>query len=151
MLQLAHKFESFDWLYNLTGKVVLKAKSRWMALNETLRHSANNRLTSRKRIIFCNIWLSMNTCCPLLILGWATMSQTRKRSQMYFATHYRKISAVLTMDFIWQIEIVMKILGLMDSGRKRISCLSGGECKRLSIGLELIDNPAILFLDEPTR
>ncbi len=50
-----------------------------------------------------------------------------------------------------QIENVMKTLGLMDSRKTQISCLSGGECKRLSIGLELIDNPAILFLDEPTR
>lgn len=45
----------------------------------------------------------------------------------------------------------MKTLGLTESRQTRISCLSGGECKRLSVGLELINNPTILFLDEPTR
>lgn len=45
----------------------------------------------------------------------------------------------------------MNTLGLTNSQSTRVSCLSGGECKRLAIGLELIDNPAILFLDEPTR
>ena len=45
----------------------------------------------------------------------------------------------------------MATLGLTETGRTRISCLSGGECKRISIGLELVNNPTILFLDEPTR
>jgi ABC-type multidrug transport system ATPase subunit len=53
--------------------------------------------------------------------------------------------------YLPQIENVLATLGLTEAGRTRISCLSGGECKRLSIALELVNNPTILFLDEPTR
>ncbi|XP_057375095.1 ATP-binding cassette sub-family G member 1-like isoform X2 [Daphnia carinata] len=49
-----------------------------------------------------------------------------------------------------KVESIVKTLGLSNSTKTRISCLSGGERKRLSIGLELFDDPYFLFLDEPT-
>jgi hypothetical protein len=44
----------------------------------------------------------------------------------------------------------MDQLGLRDHAGKRVSNLSGGQRKRVSVGAELLAKPSILFLDEPS-
>ncbi len=45
---------------------------------------------------------------------------------------------------------VLASLGLSDRADQRVSLLSGGERKRASIAVELLNRPRALFLDEPT-
>uniref|UniRef100_U5ERX5 Putative the eye pigment transporter n=1 Tax=Corethrella appendiculata TaxID=1370023 RepID=U5ERX5_9DIPT len=45
---------------------------------------------------------------------------------------------------------IIKILGLEKCTHNMVAKLSGGERKRLSIGLELVTDPQIMFFDEPT-
>jgi ABC-type multidrug transport system ATPase subunit len=55
-----------------------------------------------------------------------------------------------------RVEKVMRQLNLIKCGDTRVGVpgvtrgISGGERRRVSIGLELLVNPRLLFLDEPT-
>ena len=48
------------------------------------------------------------------------------------------------------IDEVIHIVGLDSKADARIRTLSGGQQRRLDLGLGIVGNPAILFLDEPT-
>jgi ABC-2 type transport system ATP-binding protein len=45
---------------------------------------------------------------------------------------------------------VLELIGLSEKAEERIKRLSGGQQRRLDVGLGIIGNPELLFLDEPT-
>src|ERR1019366_10420516 len=48
------------------------------------------------------------------------------------------------------VEEVIQLVGLAEKADDRVKSLSGGQQRRLDLGLGIIGNPNLLFLDEPT-
>ncbi|KAL5239615.1 hypothetical protein ACI65C_007025 [Semiaphis heraclei] len=72
------------------------------------------------------------------------------RESMTVAAHLKLPTTESTTSKSGQVEDLLDALGLSIHGDTITKRLSGGQKKRLSIALELITNPSILFLDEPT-
>ena len=66
---------------------------------------------------------------------------TVKENLALFATFYPKSR---------HIDDVLQMINLTEHQHKQVKSLSGGQLQRLAIGLAIINDPEIIFLDEPT-
>ncbi len=69
---------------------------------------------------------------------------------LYYVAKLRLSSDVSTAEIEQIIDEVLDVTGLSERRDVPISQLSGGQRKRVSIAVELITKPSVIFLDEPT-
>lgn len=74
---------------------------------------------------------------------------------LLFAAKLRLPESIPLSSKVSRVYDVLSQLGLSDVANNRIGSgerrgLSGGEMRRVSIGLELVGDPEVLILDEPT-
>lgn len=77
------------------------------------------------------------------------------RETLMFSARLRLPSVVPMSEKIARVEVLMRELGLSHVastrvGNEHVHGLSGGERRRVSIGVDVIHDPAVLILDEPT-
>ena len=71
-------------------------------------------------------------------------------STLYYVAKLRLSRDVSTGEIDQIIDEVLDVTGLMERRDVPINQLSGGQRKRVSIAVELITKPSVIFLDEPT-
>jgi ABC transport system ATP-binding/permease protein len=79
-------------------------------------------------------------------------SELTVEQSMYYAAKLRLPKSTTESEIQDKITEVLKNLKMDDTllRHRKVSDLSGGQRKRVSIGVELLNDPNILFLDEPT-
>jgi ABC-type multidrug transport system ATPase subunit len=78
------------------------------------------------------------------------------RETIMFSANLRLPESISLFEKKARVEEVLHMLGLAHVGNTIIGgngvrSISGGERRRVSIGVELVTSPSVLFLDEPTR
>jgi ABC-type multidrug transport system ATPase subunit/pSer/pThr/pTyr-binding forkhead associated (FHA) protein len=79
-----------------------------------------------------------------------THDQLTARSALGYAAELRFPSDTGKSERRERVEEVLGELEMSQHGDTRVDRLSGGQNKRVNIGLELLTKPSLLFLDEPT-
>ena len=73
------------------------------------------------------------------------------RDQFAYTAFLRLPQAWPKQKKLDEVESIIKLLRLGKVADSKIQMLSGGEKKRVNIGTELLTDPSVLLLDEPTR
>ena len=103
-----------------------------MTMATHLKLGFNNITSDYKMQLICWIWIveTTNNLVLLIFHGFKTIS-------------------IVCASCI-QIQSILELLGLETRYNTKCGKLSGGQMKRMGIALELISNPSVIFLDEPT-
>ncbi|MFF7069895.1 ABC transporter ATP-binding protein/permease [Streptomyces pseudovenezuelae] len=77
-------------------------------------------------------------------------AQLTVRSALSYAAELRFPQDTLKAERKARVDEVIRELGLEQRAKQPVHSLSGGQRKRVSVALELLTKPSLLFLDEPT-
>ena len=100
------------------------------------------------------------------ITGQITFGKTDfVKEDLYFVSHFDDLNGNLTVyeqmelvgllrwcdveDMYIHLDVILHTLGMFDKSKIYCNQLTGGELKKVSVGMGMISRPKVLFLDEP--
>ncbi|KAH7029318.1 P-loop containing nucleoside triphosphate hydrolase protein [Microdochium trichocladiopsis] len=139
----------------LTAIIGGSGSGKTTALNTIAERVASSRLSQSGRITFNGVEGVHHVRHAYVLQQDILLPTLTVRETLLYAARLRLPSPATHEDRVRIVEEVILELGLKDCANTRIGnsehrgC-SGGEKRRTSIGVQLLANPSVLFLDEPT-
>lgn len=139
----------------LTAIIGGSGSGKTTALNTIAERVASSRLSQSGSITFNGLEGVHHVRHAYVLQQDILLPTLTVRETLLYAARLRLPSPATQQDRVRIVEEVIRELGLKDCADTRIGnsehrgC-SGGEKRRTSIGVQLLANPSVLFLDEPT-
>ncbi|KAH6997467.1 P-loop containing nucleoside triphosphate hydrolase protein [Ilyonectria destructans] len=124
-------------------------------LNTMAERVRSSRLSQEGRILFNGAEGVLNIKHAYVMQQDILLPTLTVRETLQYAADLRLPASTSSHDRHRVVEEIIRELGLKDCSNTRIGnsrhggC-SGGEKRRVSLGVQLLANPSVLFLDEPT-
>jgi len=80
----------------------------------------------------------------------AFLTSLRVSVSLYYSACLRLPETTSSVQLVQHVQGVLRQVGLEECAERRISQLSGGQLRRLSLAQELLSDPKVLYLDEVT-
>lgn len=121
----------------------------------TLAHALTGRIPAQQGQVYINgMPLRRFSSAFTAAMGFVTQHNLLHDELTVFETFCEQSLLRLPRDSLpaERYDRVRQVLELLDLGRladRQVRALSGGEAKRVHMGIELLSSPALIFLDEP--
>ncbi|TWU75854.1 hypothetical protein ED733_005380 [Metarhizium rileyi] len=139
----------------LTAIIGGSGSGKTTLLNTMAERITSSRLTQKGCVVFNSQTGVQNTRHAYVMQQDTLLPTLTVRETLSYSAALRLPSTTSAEDRHRVVEEVIRELGLKECANTRIGnsqhrgC-SGGEKRRVSIGVQLLANPSVLFLDEPT-
>jgi ABC-2 type transport system ATP-binding protein len=86
----------------------------------------------------------------IVLQSWRDHSRWRVRELLDHFGRYYRAYAVDSDRRPWDVDDLLRTVGLTSQANTKISSLSGGQRRRFDVAVGIVGHPELLFLDEPT-
>ncbi|MFD2026923.1 ABC transporter ATP-binding protein [Promicromonospora aerolata] len=86
----------------------------------------------------------------VVLQSWRDHGRWRVRDLLGYLARFYGPYSTAEVTRPWDVDELIKVVGLAEHARAKVQTLSGGQRRRLDVAIGIVGRPELVFLDEPT-
>ncbi|PUB24012.1 ABC-2 type transport system ATP-binding protein [Promicromonospora sp. AC04] len=86
----------------------------------------------------------------VVLQSWRDHGRWRVRDLLGYLARFYRPYATAEVSRPWDVDELIKVVGLAELANAKVMTLSGGQRRRLDVAIGIVGRPELVFLDEPT-